>query len=680
MSLINVISKEARLRNPQTTACAFHSPCVFHSQGISRYARNDGTSLVVAFLCLFLLSGSCFGQVKLPRLISDGMVLQRNTELKIWGWAAPNESVTVTFNKKRYQAKTDAKGDWFVKLSPIKEPGPFEMKIDASNHIIIKDILVGEVWVCSGQSNMELTMDRAKDKYGSIIANSENTNIRQFLVPDKYDFKQAYADVESGSWISANPKSLLSFSAVAYFFAKDLYEKYHVPIGLINSALGGSPVESWISEDALKSFPDLYNEAQRFKNDKLIEEIESNDRNRNNKWYADLNIKDAGLSKWNKVDLDDHDWSEMKMPGFWADGSIGNVNGVVWFRKKIIIPKSKTGKSGKLWMGRIVDADSVFVNGKFVGATSYQYPPRKYEFNSELLKEGENTIAVRVINSSGRGGFVSDKPYFIVVGSDTIDLKGTWKYKLGTSMPKLEGPTTIRWKPSGLYNKMISPLLNYKIKGVIWYQGESNSGRAAEYRDLFPALINNWRAKWQIGEFPFLFVQLANFMEANPTPADSEWADFRAAQALALEKCKNTAMVVAIDVGEWNDIHPLNKQTVGKRLSLAAQRIAYQDKKVVHSGPTYQSMKIIGNKIELSFTSIGSGLIAKDGELKYFAIAGSDKKFVWAKAKIEGNKVVVWSDEIKQPTIVRYAWADNPEGANLYNKEGLPASPFSTDK
>src|SRR5688572_4708140 len=278
---------------------------------------------LIALSCLVIICLQCFSQVKLPRLISDGMVLQRNTELKIWGWAAPNEAVSITFNKKTYQTKADAKGDWLVKLSPVKEPGPFEMKIDASNHIVVKDILVGEVWVCSGQSNMELTMERAKDKYPSIIANSENSNIRQFLVPDKYDFKQPQADVESGNWISASPKSLLSFSAVAYFFAKDLYEKYHVPIGIINSALGGSPAEAWISEDALTKFPDLYNELQRFKNDKLIGEIETSDRNRNNNWHKDLNAKDAGLSKWNKADLDDHDWNEIEIPGFWADGSLG---------------------------------------------------------------------------------------------------------------------------------------------------------------------------------------------------------------------------------------------------------------------------------------------------------------------------------------------------------------------
>ena len=636
--------------------------------------------LLLTACCVLIACLSTNGQVRLPRLVSDGMILQRNTELKIWGWASPNESISITFNKKTYQTKADAKGDWQVKLSPIKEFGPFEMKIDASNHLVVKDILVGDVWLCSGQSNMELTMERVKEKYSAIIASSENSNIRQFLVPDKFDFKQPQTDVESGSWIQASPKTLLSFSAVGYFFAKDLYEKYHVPIGLINSALGGAPAEAWMSEDALKKFPTHYDELQRFKDDNLIKEIETNDQNRNSKWYADANAKDQGLSKWEAYEINESDWSEMTIPNFWANGPIGNVNGVVWFRKKISIPKSMVGKPGKLWVGRIVDADSVFVNGRFVGATSYQYPPRKYDFGADILKEGENTIAVRIINSGSRGGFITDKPYFLAVGSDTIDLKGIWKCKLGATMPPLAGPTAIRWKPGGLYNKMIAPLLNYKIKGAIWYQGEANTRRASEYRDLFPAMISNWRAQWQIGDFPFLFVQLANFMETTSSPVDSEWADLRASQLLTLEKCKNTAMVVATDVGEWNDIHPLDKQTVGKRLSLAAQHLAYLDKKVVYSGPTYQSMKIAGNKIELTFSNVGSGLIAQGEELKYFAIAGADKKFVWAKAKIQGNKVTVWSEDIQQPVVVRYAWANNPDGANLYNKEGLPASPFSTDK
>lgn len=339
-----------------------------------------------------------------------------------------------------------------------------------------------------------------------------------------------------------------------------------------------------------------------------------------------------------------------------------------------------SGKPARLLLGRIVDADSVFVNGVFVGSTGYQYPPRRYQAPAGVLKEGKNVITVRVISEAGKGGFVPGKPYELIIDGQTIGLAGNWLYRQGAEMPPLAARTFIRWKPLGLFNAMISPLLNYRIKGVIWYQGESNAGRPEEYKELFPALIRDWRARWGQGDFPFLFVQLANFMEARPRPSESNWALLREAQLEALA-LPNTGMAVAIDIGEWNDIHPLNKKDVGKRLALAARRVAYGEKEAVHSGPIYRSMKAEGSKIVLSFCNIGSGLEAGGGnELRHFAIAGADRRFTWAEARIEKDKVVVWSEEVPEPVAVRYAWADNPAGANLYNKEGLPASPFRTDR
>jgi len=296
-----------------------------------------------------------------------------------------------------------------------------------------------------------------------------------------------------------------------------------------------------------------------------------------------------------------------------------------------------------------------------------------------ILKPGKNTIAVRVINSSGQGGFVPDKTYEIATQDTAYDLRGDWKYRLGTTMEPLAGETFIKWKPLGLYNAMISPLVNYRIKGVAWYQGESNAERPVEYRELLPALIRDWRNHWEEGEFPFLVVQLPNFMGAKSEPSESNWAMLREAQSNALA-LPNTGIVVTVDIGEWNDIHPLDKKDVGDRLALAAQKIAYGDEHVIYSGPLYQSMRIEGNTVVLTFTNTGGGLIAKGGELKCFAIAGSDKKFVWANAKIENGNVIVSSSNVLNPVAVRYAWADNPEGANLYNKEGLPASPFRTDE
>ena len=410
--------------------------------------------------------------------------------------------------------------------------------------------------------------------------------------------------------------------------------------------------------------------------------IEESDTRRINDWYNLSSKIDEGNKDpnniWSNPSLNSTDWMTMKIPGYWADTKVGFLNGVVWFRKKVNIPVSMVGKKAKIVLGRILDADSVFINGKFIGRTTYLYPRRRYDIQPDILREGENTIVIRVVNSAGRGGFVFDKPYEIETENDTIDLKGEWKFKVGDIMPSLSSQTFIRWKPLGLYNAMIAPLLNYKIKGAIWYQGESNADRPWDYFDLFSAMINDWRNKWNEGDFPFLFVQLPNFMKAKNEPSESNWALLREAQLKTLS-LPNTGMAVTIDIGEWNDIHPVDKKDVGDRLALATEKIAYGDD-VVYSGPIYKSMKVEGNKIMLSFSNVGSGLIAKGGgDLKYFAIAGKDKQFVWAKAKIKGDKIIVWNDKIGDPVAVRYAWADNPEGANLYNKEGLPASPFRTD-
>ena len=636
------------------------------------------TKLAIIFIIVFSLAS--FGKVKLPKLISDGMILQRNTDVNIWGWADANENISVSFVGSTYNTIADNKGNWKVVLADLKPGGPYQIQI---NSITINNILVGDVWVCSGQSNMELPMRRVSWNYPSEIEHSENKYIRQFLVPDKYNFDEPQNDLSSGTWKSASPENTPDFSATAYFFAKFLYEKYKLPIGLINSALGGSPVESWISGNALKKFPKYYNEAKLFRDSILIKTIEASDRARSNAWYTLLHKVDRGFKDpeniWYKTNLNTSDWSTMEVPGYWSEETdLGQLNGVIWFWKKVEIPSSMAGKSAKLILGRIVDADSAFINGQFVGTVSYQYPPRRYDIPTGLLKAGENTIVVRVISNIGKGGFVPDKQYAVVTKDTSINLTGEWKFHLGAEMPPLESQTFIRWKPTGLYNAMIAPLLNYKIKGVIWYQGESNAERPKEYLSLFSTMIKDWRTNWNEGNFPFLFVQLPNFMETKSEPSESNWALLREAQLKTLS-LPNAGMVVAIDIGEWNDIHPLDKKDVGYRFALAAEKLAYGDN-IVYSGPIYKSMKIDGNKIILSFTHTGSGLIAKgDNKLKYFAIAGNNKKFVWANAKIENNKVVVWNDKVKNPVAVRYAWADNPDGANLYNKEGLPASPFRTD-
>ena len=523
-------------------------------------------------------------------------------------------------------------------------------------------------------------MRRVKPLYKKEIATAQNSRIRYIEIPQRYNFKQPQQNIEKVEWQEVRPETISDFSAVAYFFAKELYDTYQVPIGLINASLGGSPAEAWLSEDALKEFPHYFNELQQFKNDELIDSIKNHDNNHWQDWHYTLHKKDLGNkdTPWYSKNLDISNWEEMEVPGYWIDEKLGDKHGVVWFRKDIDVPKSMLNQSLSLELGRVVDSDSVYVNGTFVGTTGYKYPPRWYAIPKDLLVEGENNITVRVINESGNGGFYEDKPYRITSEKDTIDLKGTWKYKLGAEMPAKASQTFIRWKPTGLYNAMIAPLLNYKLKGVIWYQGESNVKNPKEYETLFPCLIENWRAKFNQDNLPFLFVQLANYLKANDTPTESSWAELRDAQLKTLS-LPNTAMAVTVDIGEWNDIHPLNKKDVGKRLALAAKKIAYKDSEVVYSGPLFKSYEIKGNKIILEFENTGSGLIAKGGELKEFAIAGADKKFVWAKAEIKGDKVIVTNPNVANPVAVRYAWADNPDEANLYNKENLPASPFKTD-
>jgi sialate O-acetylesterase len=559
------------------------------------------------------------------------------------------------------------------------------MDISASNQVQVKDILIGDVWFCSGQSNMVLNMERVKEKYPEEIAAADYPEIRNFFIPTASDAGKVHDELPPGKWQPVTPKTVYEVGAASYFFAKQLYTRYHIPIGIINSSVGGTPIEAWISEQGIQQFPEMVQSAARFKDTAFVNGMRRNAFTGNR---TPPKPTDKGLTenvKWFDPAYQPKAWKNIVVPGYWADQGIRGLNGVVWYRKEIEVPASMAGVPAKLFLGRIVDADEAYVNGVRVGNITYQYPPRRYEVPATTLKAGKNIIVVRVTNTAGKGGFVPDKPYYITANGQSIDLKGEWKYKVGDVFVPGRGfgggggQISQQNIPTGLYNTMVAPVIPYAIKGATWYQGEANSGRPQEYAKLLPALIADWRNKWNDQQLPFLFVQLPNFMEMNYLPSESQWAQLRESQFLSLS-VPNTAMAVAIDAGEWNDIHPLNKKDVGERLALAARKLAYGEDKLVASGPLYQSAVVEGNKIRISFSSVGSGLIAKDDDqLNYFAIAGADKKFVWAKAVIEGDKVVVWSDDVAAPMYVRYAWADNPDGANLYNREGLPASPFRTD-
>jgi len=638
---------------------------------------------VLAFIAILFLSTTAFGQIRLPRLISDGMVLQRDTELTIWGWASPGEKVNVEFAGYGFEADTDREGRWEFKMPPMPHGGPYEMRLKGKNELTIQDILIGDVWLCSGQSNMELPMRRVSWVYPDVIASSTNSKIRHFYVPRQYAFEGPEDDLTGGSWVKADPVSVLDFSATAYFFALNLFEQYGVPVGLINSAYGGSPVEAWISEEGIRQFPKYLASYQKHQEAGYIQSVQEADQDRINAWNRKLVTDDRGYhdpaGKWNHPDIDDSSWEKMSVPGFWADGKTGFVNGAFWFRKEVQLSRQASNSPATIILGCIVDSDSVFINGKFVGTTGYQYPPRRYPIPAGILKEGTNQITVRVVNESGRGGFVRDKSYELLAGDEVIDLTGEWKFRMGAKMEPLPGRTFFNNVPVGLFNAMIHPLLNYAVKGTIWYQGESNAGRPADYEALFTALIRDWRAQKGQGDFPFLYVQLPNFMQPRAEPSESNWALIREAQANA-QKLPATGMAVTIDIGEWNDIHPLNKRDVGYRLSLAARKVAYNEKNIIWSGPVYKSMKRKGDKIEVTFMHVGKGLrIRGEGNPKQFAIAGTDGKFVWADVKVRKKKVIVGSPSVSDPVSVRYAWSDNPEGANLVNSAGLPASPFRTD-
>ena len=659
----------------------FLSPCVFRPSSAFNGWRNSPLILAVAGL---LLAPAAHAQVRLPRLVSDGMVLQREQPVRIWGWAKVGEAVAVAFQGKTYRSTTGPDGQWRVTLPAQPAGGPYTLNITASNKIELEDILVGDVWFCAGQSNMELPMRRVRDKYPTEIAQATNPRIRQFDVPMRYAFTGPRADVTGGRWVAATPETVLNFTAVGYFFAKEINARYQVPVGLIKVAVGGSPAEAWLSADALKQFPKYEAQSAKYKDSLLVVTTKQRESAAVSNWYKQLHQADLGEApgqpRWAAPGYDASGWASMNVPGEWAGQTpLGPVNGVLWFRKEIEVPATMVGQPARLELGTLVDADSTYINGQLVGTTGYRYPPRKYDFGPGVLKPGTNVVTVRLISNGGRGGFTLDRNYQITAGSQTLDLRGPWQYKLGATMPPTPGTTTFQYQPGGLYNGLVAPALPYAIKGVLWYQGESNTGRPDDYYALASTLVQDWRTHFQQPGLPFLYVQLANINAARKEPGESNQAQVRDAQRRLLA-LPHTGMAVITDVGEWNDIHPLDKQTVGHRLALAAQKVAYGDAKVVSSGPLFQAMKATGNKAALTFAGVGSGLVAKGGgPLNGFTVAGSDHKFVPAQARIEGSKVVVWNDQVPSPAVVRYAWADNPEGANLYNKEGLPASTFTTE-
>jgi len=609
------------------------------------------------------------------------MVIQRDQFVKVWGWNSPGEMVTVDFKGKDYEALANNSGEWHVTLPKTKAGGPHTMRISSKSEIInLSNILFGDVWLCSGQSNMEWPLAYAMNA-SEEVANATDDQIRHFKVPLTFA-SEPENELAGGSWLSCSPDTAGSFTAVGYFFARAIREHHDVPIGLLNSSWGGSRIEPWMRREVLSKNGEDPAKAMVEAAKKRSEENKA----RLEKIVGPLSNQDKGMENgkplWASSKLDDSKWESHNLPGQWEGQGLDGFDGMVWYRKSVTLSKADLLKDIKVGVGRIDDSDITFINGNKVGGLENQYnTARVYDVNSLYLKEGENIIAVRAEDTGGGGGIHGEaSELFIQIGDDKRQLAGPWKHRV--SAVHTNQGFTPNQTPTYLYNKMIHPIIDFPIKGALWYQGESNANEAGAYiyRDLFKTMITDWRKLWGVGDFPFLYVQLANFMAADQEPTESSWAVLRESQSEALALV-NVGEAVIIDIGEAEDIHPTNKQDVGLRLSLAGRKLAYGENPV-YSGPTYQSHSRSGNKINLSLDHIGSGLDVRDryGYVKGFALCGTDGKYKWAMATVKNNKIEVWHPDIARPTGLRYGWGNNPYDLNLYNKEGLPASPFRIEK
>ncbi|MDD4592175.1 MAG: sialate O-acetylesterase [Parabacteroides sp.] len=648
--------------------------------------------IFVSILSFFIGSLPISAKLIMPVLFSDNMVLQQKTEAPIWGQCKSMQKVKVktSWDNKTYETISDRTGNWKLKVQTPLAGGPYTITVSAEKTIRLNDVMIGEVWLCSGQSNMEMPLAGwgKISNFENEVASADHPNIRLFQV-EKATALQPVSGLRAmgGSWLVCSPKSISEFSATAYFFAKNLSKKLKgIPIGLIHTSWGGTPVEAWTSSQSLMLLPD-FNDYLRALKEVPIDSIEQKKYldNQLEAWKVQIQNKDMdrgyknGIAKWIQTDYDDEGWKTMNVPQSWEEQMLKNFDGVVWLRKTIDLPESLKGKDLNLNLGTIDDNEITFFNGQQIGTTDGWDHNRAYTVPGNLVKVGKNVITVRVFDSGGSGGFYGDpQKVFLASGEKTFNLSGSWKYSIGFNLKEITAPiiTQNQSQPSQLFNAMINPLVPYAIRGAIWYQGEANVDRAKQYKLLFPLMIYDWRKQWN-DDFPFYFVQLANYLKSDDKPQPSPWAELREAQQNALS-LDNTGMAVTIDIGNPDDIHPKNKQEVGRRLALLAT-VGIYGQQEVSSGPRYESYKIHGSKIILTFSSVGGGLKSRNREkISGFAVAGVDKKFYWANAEIQDKKVILSCPEVEFPISVRYGWSNNP-ACNLYNAENLPAAPFRTD-
>lgn len=634
---------------------------------------------IILSIALSFLTTLVSAQISLPKVFGDSMVLQRNIRIPVWGNAVPGSQIVAQLGNTIAKAKADKTGKWLVRFPKFKAGGPYTLKITEAGKpetkIELNGILIGDVWLASGQSNMDWSVKQAQDAANE-IAKANYPQIRFIIVGQDVKLTPQN-DILSGKWKVCDPTNVKDFSAVAYFFARKIHLDQNVPIGIVQPSRGGTPVEAWTSREKLLSSP--ITRARTLSNDTLTPNHLVQD---SLSWIRIWDIVYHSQNNSDKIipstEYDDSAWTSVEMPRLMKDFGIGAYEGIMWMRKKILLSENFAGKNLTLNIGHPEMNYSLYFNGVEICKSIWNSSPNhSYTIPAGIVKNGENIIAIRVAMMWGGGGINPPaQDLYLSDGNTKLSLAGNWKYQknLEPAFPEI---FNYQYYPTVLYNSMIHPLIPFGLKGFLWYQGEANDSAAYNYRKLFPMMISDWRKRWRQGNLPFLYVQLTNFKKTQPEPTESEWAELREAQTMTLSQ-PNTGMACVIDIGDADNIHPTNKQEVGRRLALIAEKQVYKQNLVAGS-PMFKSFIINGLEIAISFSNIENGLKTSDGkELKGFAVAGEDMKFYWAKARIEGDKVVVYSDKVSNPVAVRYAWADNPV-CNLVNSEGLPAVPFRTD-
>ena len=658
-----------------------------------------------------LLSVSLSAKVELTPLFSDNMVFQQNSQAPVWGKAAPGAVVRVTpsWNGKTYRATSDSEGNWSVKIDTPKGGfRKYSVTISDGDPVVLQNVLVGEVWLASGQSNMQMPVESwraVRTNQEDIAGAARYADVRLLQVSRATGMREHdYFSADFDKWKESSPETVRNFSAAAWYFGRKLMEELHVPVGLIHSSWGGTIIEAWMSEGAIGAYPELSaslagvkalsdNESQREKT--FEEEIAVFTREANRK---DLG-KSGGVAVWARPDFDDTSWKTLNLPAM-VQERWPATNGIYWFRKSVEIPAGWAGKELTLSLGPIDDFDETYWNGEQVGSGVLWNKAREYTVPARLVKAGKTVITIRCTDDHGNGGLYGAADLLFIQGPDgqRIRLDNEWKVTLSVSFEGMPKSTAREPNlPTVLYNAMIRPLAPFAIRGAIWYQGESNTPRACRYRDLMASMILDWRALWGY-DFPFYITQLAGYKAVNDIPGDDDWAELREAQDRTTRILDRCGMACIIDLGEAEDIHPVRKREAGERLARLALSSDY-GRKIVATGPRFESYKIVGQSMVVHFTDVAAGLkvipsgdFAKDrygsrnervekaesGVLSGFQIAGPDRVWHWADARIEGDRVVVSSAEVPHPVAVRYAWSANPI-CNLFNSEGLPAWPFRTD-